>query len=349
MEGGERSISSTLEIFSGDEDKWPDWKSKFCSLLFIADPAMHRTLGTERPVGDANAAAAAEYDTRSASIFSRLNILVKGIPAGIVRGFFPEMDGVGAWKALLRKYEHDGTYGHAFLHAKIMNAKIPSNGDPDEYFALVEGAQARLAELGHPISDDVMLGAGMAALPESYDRLTAILDTIPDLTNEFFKGHVRAFYRRSIHGKGHSSDDAESAKALMTQEAEGEAEYESEKSVPSKLKHRRPKPKKNWKHAEESDDHRERVHFALSAFHADCSPGGKGGTSTDQLLSFIVDSRASTHMSNAVTLLEDVVLERGTVTVASGRVLTSTGKGTLKATAFDIRKESCAICLFLMS
>ena len=60
---------------------------------------------------------------------------------------------------------------------------------------------------------------------------------------------------------------------------------------------------------------------------------------------FVVDTGATSHMTSQVSLLDDVVLYKGTVTVAGGRIVTSTGKGNMRVTAVDINGDGVLITL----
>ena len=94
--------------------------------------------------------------------------------------------------------------------------------------------------------------------------------------------------------------------------------------------------------AKSEDFPKKNVTFAMSAFHTNVS--AEGDMEKDQV-TFIVDSGATSHMTSAIALLADVELHQGTVTVAGGRVLISTGKGTMRLIAQGANGEECFINL----
>ena len=45
-------MSSRLKTFSGEHEKWKEWRDKFLAYLYLTDAAVRNTIGTERPGGE---------------------------------------------------------------------------------------------------------------------------------------------------------------------------------------------------------------------------------------------------------------------------------------------------------
>lgn len=379
-------------------------------LLFVIDPALKNTIGTNPPApagaggggggaggggdgggdggggagGGAGAAPAPDpliaWQLRSATIYARLALYLEGTAAMVIAGFQDEMNGVEAWTALVTRYEHRGTFGKAFLHSKLLKTKFEEKGDPDKYFGILESCQTRLGELQHEITDDMLLGIALSALPSSYKPLISVLDTLPELTYDQLKGHVRSFYQRSILHQ-ESATDAANSKALFVKSSDskgkracfgcGSEEHfvaecplneqsgqrpsnQKKKEGTSKFtkwksfnqdKSKQPKKKQPGVKFEPAGkkDAKSKEESALSVSHY--HEGKSSEDDVSSTVNFVVDSGATTHMTSSIDLVEDMVMELGTVTVAGGRVLISKGKGKIRLEAFNAEGEVCNILL----
>lgn len=214
-----------------------------------------------------------------------------------------------------------------------------------------ESSQARLQEMDHAVTNEVLLGLVLSRLPSSYLPLTTVLDTIDDLTYDMLKGRVRSFYQRSILGCSATTDSTVVKVLLSRSQGSDKAvgpcfacdEYgHLAKDCVARNHSKWRSKRKKWKHADESNGDKKRVDLALSAIHADSSPGCKGG---NLKIDLVVDWEASTHMTSAIALLENVILEHGTVGVAGGRVLSSIGKGTMRLAALTQDGVTCDVTL----
>jgi hypothetical protein len=284
------------------------------------------------------------------------------------------MNGVEAWRTLEEKYQARGTAGKAFLHSQMIRARYEPKGDPEIYFHTLESSQTRLRQLGHEISDDMLLGIAMEALPtEISDRLMPVLDGIEDLTYDHFKMRVRTFYERNVY-QAASKKDSGTPKALWIKDGEkklmkcwgcGEVGHPvmecphnlnqapKSKTMPFKQKKASEDGEKNtkWKPATNKHNSKKKKfqgrgagkdNLALTAFLA--SDLIKGGQEKCRI-NFVVDSGATTHMITDKTHIEDIVYEQVLITVAGGRVLKSIGKGNLKVIICDSEGDACNVTL----
>lgn len=393
-----RGIAGRVKPFTGDSDQFPEFRSKFLMYLHTVDPLLKATIGTDRPVagggggagGDGDGGAGGggdppapdpglQWDARSATVYARLALLVSGVAAGVIVAYEDQMNGVAAWRALEQKYLHRGTAGKSFLHQQLVRAKFDPRRDPDEYFQVLERCQTRLRQLDHNISDEMLLGMVLEALPESYGQLISVIDQIDDLTYDMLKTKIRIHYQRHVY-KNASKSLAGGPKALWTRdhEKDGEGCYEcggdhfkrncpllngeSKKGAPCKKPHwkgsydsekgtkwkqgQKRSPFKNFKSQGQDRKKRENPpsdsNKALTVFDADKKPKGYR---VDNWLEFVVDSGASTHMVADMTMLDAVILEQGTVTVAGGQILLSIGKGNLHVDCRDKSGKVCGITL----
>jgi len=131
-----------LKVFKGDQKDWPDWKVKFQGLLRhyglrdtlkrgvaqrssretsemqLSTPKKESLTSTQKPpvVEIKKVSAASEEDTKNnQNIYGKLVMFTEGAPFAIVSQFDDEEDGVGAWLALVEKYELKGTVQNAIL------------------------------------------------------------------------------------------------------------------------------------------------------------------------------------------------------------------------------------------
>jgi len=231
---------------------------------------------------------------------------------------------------------------------------------------------------GSPVPDDMLVNAGVGALSGPYQELITNLAFQGALTFEQFKARVREFYSRKKHD-GAFAKGSGTEKALMAANDRGKKDSSSEiicytcrgfghKSVecptnkvpsssnskPSGGKKSKPKKGISWKKPlksilkEPSKPTRETSDESLSnkghgAFTAAETAVSSRDLSAVDVGTFVVDTGATSHMTSQVSLLDDVVLYKGTVTVAGGRIVSSTGKGNMRVTAVDINGDGVLI------
>jgi hypothetical protein len=190
-----------LEIFDGNRQRWPAWKPRAEAFLDIKE--LLDTLELEgEPEG---ATAKARYAKNRKAIYSYLVAYTSGAAQGVVTGYGaavaeqegkpgrPARDGIGAWRALVQKYERHGVLASVVLFKELMQLEVGAR-DPDIYIAKSEDVQRQLAALGTDIPESMMMALLLAKLPQVYDPLLTVLETDDALTYEQAKTRVRAYH-----------------------------------------------------------------------------------------------------------------------------------------------------------
>ena len=198
----------TISPFEGKKLEWVDFRERFEAIMAILGMKEVLKMDADRPEEEA---ARKLYDDHSEALYSRLILCTKGTPQGIVKKFRAGKNGVGAWRALVDKYEQKGEVRVSALHDQLINGSMPDYKDPEEYFLAREDLQQRLKELEVEISDATLKAIVTAKLPRSYEPLRAVLDTIKDLSYDDLKEHVRSFYERKAAAGATEDTDHEEA------------------------------------------------------------------------------------------------------------------------------------------
>lgn len=189
------SSMMTVSMFEGRTLDWVDWRERFEAIMAILGMKNVLKIDSDRPEEEA---ARKLWDDHKEALYSRLILCTKGTPQGLVKKFRTGKDGVGAWRALLEKYEQKGEVRVSTLHDQLINSTMPEGKDPEGYFLDMEDLQQRLKELKVDISDATLKAIVTAKLPRSYESLRAVLDTMKDLSYDDLKDHVRAFHDRKV-------------------------------------------------------------------------------------------------------------------------------------------------------
>lgn len=344
--------------------------------------------GEEDPPAVAVADPRVEWDRKSGKVYARLVMFTEGLAANVVEEHIETRNGVAAWQGLIDKFELKGTFGKAILNTNIVKAVFPPTADPLTYFNEIERNARQLRTIGHPVPDDSLLGAALAAIPSTYRTLIDILDTMPDLTYTQFKGLVRGHHQRMTYEGVAKAKEVDAAKALLSSTIGGGGEkkepahvlacygcgstkhllrdcpmnkqgQEDQKKKNKQQKSNNKPPRKKFfpkkgkgkessapESKNESDGSgKSGQNVALSAFEEfdqSTSPSGQSGGKT---IEFVVDSGATSHMVSSADFMEETVSYCGSVYVAGGRVLTSTGMGNIKIFAMNEKSERVAITL----
>ena len=187
---------SRVEKFKGDPNKWPDWKENFIAVATVLGCAIVFKKDATRPAG--NGADAKAWDKSNEEGWSRLFLSTEGAAKGIVKKHGAAKDGQAAMKALEGKYEQKGEARISALHDQLINTDFHFMDDPEEYFLRLEEIQLRLGELDVTITDATLKGIALSNMPQQYDALRIVLDTMSDVTYDKMKEHARAYYLRNI-------------------------------------------------------------------------------------------------------------------------------------------------------
>ena len=199
-----------LKAFNGSKSEdWLAWKVKFQAVLNSSDLLDVIRNNEARPTQEGGLDA---WIKKNRKVYDKLILYTEGAAAGVVEQFDDERDGVGAWQALVNKYELKGNSQKAALHGELFQDTMAGHEDPDLYFMRIESRQRRLKRLGIAIEEDTLLGIGMSKLPKEYATLKTVMGADCELTYDAFKDQVRDFYTREIAGSP-SADSALTAQA----------------------------------------------------------------------------------------------------------------------------------------
>lgn len=143
-----------IKLFTGKEDEWNEWKTKFQAVL--RSKRLLRHLTTEKPEKELEGVA--EIEERGAfekwldndeAVFYELIIHTSGTACKLVQQFEDGTQGKKAWETLKEKYEGSGTMETVELMETLLTCKMDTERDPDLFFIKVENIQRRLRDRGH--------------------------------------------------------------------------------------------------------------------------------------------------------------------------------------------------------
>jgi hypothetical protein len=97
------------------------------------------------------------------------------------------------------------------LHQELITREMSDFKDPEEYFLRLEELQQQLKELKVTVEDATLKGIVTAKMPQRYQPLRAVIDTMGDVSYDKLKEHVRAFYVRNIMGAADTEKGEERA------------------------------------------------------------------------------------------------------------------------------------------
>ena len=211
---GEKSGLPRVNIFEGKGAHYDDWKERFSALMAIHK--MHDILDVTKSRPTTSDAAKAAWDSMSNLVYARLILYTAGTAQGVVKKYRSTRDGAAAWRALIEKYEQKGEVKMATLHSELINAEMVPLEDPEAYFLKLEDLQLRLKELNVVVEDATLKGIVTAKLSDDYAPLRTVIDTMPNVTYDGLKDHVRNYYVRSIAARAAENEkNMAKAQALM--------------------------------------------------------------------------------------------------------------------------------------
>jgi hypothetical protein len=231
-ESSERG-GSRVKPFNGVElAKWPQFRGRMEAYLdglnigmlefmmeeLLAD-ASPMKLGSEKKEkestssGSATRAMTKERTRLNWTLYSKLILHTDGAPSGVVEQFQDTRDGMGAWQALIAKYEVKGHVQKGILLEQLITRAPVRGADPDVYFIEVERLVRQLNLMKVRVDETLTTVIVLSKLSEEYSGLQTVLDTMEDLTYEQLKAQVRIHHRRK---KAASQDVVNQDAALLT-------------------------------------------------------------------------------------------------------------------------------------
>ena len=197
MSSREESDKTWMKIkaFTGKAIDWLPFKAKFKAMLeekdpklldFVLEPVVKPKKKEEREA----------WVRMNRMLYAKLILFTEGAANGLVEQFEEERSGLGAWLALVAKYEVKSQVQKGALMRELIRSELESGEDPDLYFTRMERIQRQLKAMDLWVTDEMLVVIMLAQMEESYERLRTVLDTKDDLEYEEFKNQIRTFHSR---------------------------------------------------------------------------------------------------------------------------------------------------------
>ena len=349
--------------FSGKEQDWNRW-----SKTFMATATAKGYREVLKPTDeDEDVEEELNVQAYNDLILSCQEDISFGIIDESISETFPDGDARLAWKNLCNKFEP--STGAAKVQAKqeFLQLKLASaDEDPDNWILSLELKRRRLKTLGTTIEDDDMILHILNNLPREYETVVELCEE--DLSRgtvnlQTVKERIRARFHR-LQKANESMDEAI---ALMAKQ-----QFKGACSVCGKIGHKgadcfileRNKDKKEayFKKLDERRNKNKKNSFKNKKHPQGKKQGGNGqdnGQNTNSSMAmtnideemiliaesnpksfnsstWIADSGASTHMTNTMDGMFDVIDANINICVGDGRKMTTTKIGKWKGVAIDL-------------
>ena len=361
--------------FSGKEEDWNRWSKTFMATATAKGYREVLKPSEEEEDVDEDLNVQAYNDL----ILSCQEDISFGIIDESISETFPDGDARLAWKNLRDRFEP--STGAAKVQAKqeFHQLKLASaDDDPDPWITSLELKRRRLKTLGTTIEDDVIILHILNNLPKEYERVVELCEE--DLSRgtvnlQTVKERIRARFSRLQK----ANENMDEAIALMAKQ-----QFKGACSVCGKIGHKgadcftleRNKDKKEayFKKLEEkrnkSNKSNQRSGFKNKKNNHGKKPNGNQDTNqassttmamtnideemiliaennpkTFNSFTWIADSGASTHMTNTMDGMFDVVDANINISVGDGRKMTTTKVGKWKGVAIDLEGRKTNITL----
>jgi ribosomal protein L12E/L44/L45/RPP1/RPP2 len=163
------TAGGVIEKFTGDLLKWNVWKMSFRALL-VEEDLLDFLLSTEKRPAASNAPARKAWDRNNARVFAKLVFYTGGRASPVLLPFDKNLDGKGAWRALLKKYEERDDSMTWKLYNDFWTSSLGEWEDTEDFFVRLEEYQ-RLLKL----SDSDLMEATLRHCHPSYTKLKEVL------------------------------------------------------------------------------------------------------------------------------------------------------------------------------
>ena len=111
-----------------------------------------------------------------------------------------ESDGIGAWNALINKYEGDPRQRFYMLDKKPKDLKVKADEDPDILWQKLLNLNAQMEKVGEGLTERRLIGVVIEKLPSSYSliKFNFIQDPINLSTSEQIQQAMRQIWIRAL-------------------------------------------------------------------------------------------------------------------------------------------------------
>ena len=195
---------SKLPFLEGKSEQWPEWKPHFMGLIGDSDETLYDMLNGTNIRPEAAGEPRDEWDKNNHKIFFKLSQKVKGQPALVVELHRDNKDGIGAWRALEKRYERQGDANKQKLFDQLNALKFSEDEDPEEVFLEADNITAKLAKVhGEMVAESQLLSIVRGRIPEMYKQVRTSLMTQGNLTYDTLKdGMIDLYHTERMSKEG---------------------------------------------------------------------------------------------------------------------------------------------------
>ena len=344
--------------FSGKEEDWNRW-----SKTFMATATVKGYRDVLAPIDpDTDASLEDNIQAYNDLILSCQEDISFGIIDESVTVAFPDGDARVAWKNLKDRYEPNTGAAKVQAKQEFQQLKLASSDDdPDPWLTNLELKRRRLKTLGTNIEDDDMILHILNNLPKEYETVVELCEE--DLSKgtvnlQSVKERIRARYTRlqkandndeaialmmktqfkracTVCGKiGHKGTDC----FTLEKNKEKKEEYFkklNEKRNKGRNNQNGNKNKKNW-NRKPNNDIGPNTTMAMTNIDEEMILVAKNDATIFSTFTWIADSGATTHMTNNLAGMFDLVDANISISVGDGRKMNTLKTGKWKGMAIDL-------------
>jgi hypothetical protein len=347
--------------FSGKEADWNRWSKTFMATATVKgyrDVLVPIDPDTEAELED-------NIQAYNDLILSCQEDITFGIVDESVSETFPDGDARVAWTNLKARFEPNTGAAKVQLKQEFHQLKLSSaDEDPDPWLTNLELKRRRLKTLGATIEDDDIILHILNNLPKEYETVVELCEEDLSRGNvnlQTVKERIRARYTRLQK----AIDDPDDAVALMmktqfkkactvcgkighkgvdcfTLEKNKEKKEEYFKKL--KEKKNKGKNKKNWSRKPNNDGSSNNS-MAMTNIDQEMILVAKNEATIFSTYTWIADSGATTHMTNNLAGMFDLMDANICISVGDGRKMTTVKIGKWKGMAIDLEGRKHEITL----
>lgn len=183
--------------FTGVVGKWKDFRLDFRGRLARDGLAIFLE-GPELPP-DASQARQTAWKESNAKVFGIIVGLTSGDVRSVIQPYEEELDGRGAWRAMVEKYENKGKANRSAVQRQLFARQLEAAEDPTIYFGEIEDLRRQLRAMDMDVTDSQMVCLVLGNLPSEYAIIQAHMDAEVDMSYDAMKERIYTFFLRRAH------------------------------------------------------------------------------------------------------------------------------------------------------